>query len=140
MLIVYKVVEMRVNHDTKDSYVFKTARGTTRAIAKNPDIENNNQALLGRMSPIGKLTHLFLGYNIVDSDGVVMRKFKFLSLYPQKAKIIIQAIYPRYFYLKEEIQDSFRHHQLKAEVKDLIGFTIRKTKEARTKNMQRFFS
>lgn len=131
---------MKSRHDTKESYVFKTARGTKRIIAKIPEIENNKQVLIDRMSPIGKLTHLFLGYNIVDNEGMVMRKFKFLSLYPQQANIIIKAIYPRYFYLREEIQDSFRHHQLNGEVKDLIGFSVRKTKEARTKKMQRFFS
>lgn len=85
------------------------------------------------MSLIGKLTDLFWGYNIVDDKGFVMRKFRFLEKYPEKAKSVADSIYPHYYELKQEEAIEFQRKRLNKLMKELIGFTITRTSNFRAK-------
>ena len=119
---------MELNHD--EFYCFKTQKGTNVKIKKVPEIEKMTSNIL-EMSDIGKLTDLFWGYNIVDNSGSVFRKFKFLSNYPDKAKLIIRCVYPSFFRMSKSSQHSFRENLLNEKMIELINFTIEKTKYMR---------
>ena len=122
---------METGHDKKERYRVQTKKGNDRMIPKNPDIERATKPTIDQMSDIGKLTHLFWGYNIVDTSGLVMRKFKFLTSYPIQAKQIIRAFYPSFYYLREEVQQVFRDSQLNDKINALTGFKLVRSKEFR---------
>jgi hypothetical protein len=118
-----------MNHD--EFYCFKTKLGTDRIVRKIPEIEKMTSNIK-EMSDIGKLTHLLWGYNIVNPEGVIMRKFKFLSTYPVLAKRIINIIYPPFYRLRNPItEQAFRKGELNDKIFGLIGFTIIRTADLR---------
>ena len=117
-------------HDVKDCYCFKTKKGTRKVIAKIPEIENAVKSTLDSMTDIGKITDLFWGFNIVDHTGLIMRKFKFMTLYPSIAQRVIKNIYPEFFHMSDRGQDIFRHERLNDRMKE-IGFSIVGTKALR---------
>jgi hypothetical protein len=117
---------MEKEHDVNDGYDIKTKNCNKRRIRLNPEIEALT-CKISEMSAIGKLTDIFWGYNIVDKTGFVMRKFKFLSLYPEKAYKLLNYIYDRYFYFSKEEQDRYRKEKLNDDLLRLTGFTIIKS-------------
>lgn len=80
-------------------------------------------------SEIGCISHLLNGYNIIDKSGNVIRKQKFLSLYPDDARKLLNEIYVKYHSLK--YINSFDYFKLNYEIYNCIGFTIVRTKNYR---------
>lgn len=119
--------------ENKDFYEIKMPNGSIKVIPKKEWIEQGkpDKVLANEMSDIGKLTHLFWGYNIIDKDGKILRKFKFLSKYPNEAKRIIDDVYAKFHTYNKEQEKAYRDNYLKDKVHSLTGFNIIRTSELR---------
>jgi hypothetical protein len=123
-----------MKHDTVlvegvEYYQVTTLKGV-KLVRRNLEIEAM-ECDVNKMTDIGKITDLFWGFNIVDKEGVVMRKFKFITMYPEKAKKVLHEVYGKYNSYGKVAKDSFRRDMLAEVVYKLIGFTIVKTKDFR---------
>lgn len=80
------------------------------------------------MSDLEKLTDLLWGYDILTEKGLVLRKFRFMSAYPDEAKKLIEVVYPEFYHLSEEAKMKYRVTWLSEKIFKLIGFTAVRTK------------
>ncbi len=87
----------------------------------------------------GKITHLLWGYNLVDYDGDIIRKRRFVEDYPQKAQKLIDEVYPEYAEImpegyNEEDDNSnkvFNFTKLNKQVQECIGFSLLRSRNSR---------
>jgi hypothetical protein len=116
-----------------DNYLIKRRSGVVSGVKKVDWIENGDpkKVRIEDMSDIGKLTHLFWGYNLVDKYGNRFRKYKFMTKFPEEAKRILDFIYPKYHKYDHIAQIKYKENCLNDDVYTLTGFNVAKTADFR---------